>query len=250
MTIIPDSEALLARLDTFSPAYNDEFQYALDNELVLNWYPGRIMALAKGDSLLELGLGHGYSTTRFASHFTQHVVIDGSTEIITQFQRKYPECRAQIVHQLFESYETTERFDSIVMGFILEHVDDPAAILCKYRKFLKPGGSVFVTVPNAEALNKRFGHDAGLIRDLYALGPGDIQLGHQRVFSVATLEALANEQGYKSIHVEGIFLKPITTDQIKQLKLSPAILNAMMTVGVNYPELCVGILMELKDATP
>ena len=39
-------------LDQYSPAYEEEFQYALDNRLIINWYPHRILKSAKGDGFV------------------------------------------------------------------------------------------------------------------------------------------------------------------------------------------------------
>ena len=41
-------------------AYDEHF--VLDNKLMLEWYPHRVVAMAAGDSMLELGLGHGFTT--------------------------------------------------------------------------------------------------------------------------------------------------------------------------------------------
>lgn len=232
-------------LDLFTDAYEESFSYALDNRLILNWYPERILKLTQGQSSLELGLGHGYSALRFAQKFARHVVIEGSTEIIKQFKGKYSDSNVEIIHSLFEDFDTSEKFDTIIMGFILEHVDDPGMILEKYRQYLKPGGSLFVTVPNCQALNKRLGYEAGLLKSLWELGAGDIALGHKQLFSVESLTQLVESQGYQVDTTEGILLKPITTQQMFELKLSEEILQAMLKVGIDYPELCVGILMKL-----
>jgi len=232
-------------LDSFTDAYEESFSYALDNRLILNWYPERIIKLTQGQSSLELGLGHGYSALRFAQSFTRHVVIEGSAEIIKQFKGKNSESNVEIIHSLFEDFDTTEKFDTIIMGFILEHVDEPGAILVKYQKYLKPGGSLFVTVPNCQALNKRLGYEAGLLKSLWELGVGDIALGHKQLFSVQSLTHLVESKGYQIDATEGLLLKPITTQQMIDLKLSEKILQAMLMVGIDYPELCVGILMKL-----
>jgi hypothetical protein len=58
------------RLDSYLSAYGEGFGFAFDNNIMLNWYPERIMRLCKStDSLLELGLGHGYTTQRFSRFF-------------------------------------------------------------------------------------------------------------------------------------------------------------------------------------
>src|SRR5450432_3508885 len=137
-------------------AYDEHF--VLDNKLMLEWYPHRVVAMAAGDSMLELGLGHGFTTAFFAQHFARYKVIDGSPEMIERFRHRFGLSQVDIVESYFENFDSEERFDNIAMGFVLEHVDDPGAILRRYRHFLKPGGSVFVAVPNSESLHRRFGH--------------------------------------------------------------------------------------------
>jgi trans-aconitate methyltransferase len=147
----------------------------------------------------------------------------------------------------FENFDPKCDYDLIVMGFVLEHVDDPALILKRYLQYLTPGGKIAVAVPNAESLHRRFGHAAGLLPDMSMLGDGDRALGHLRTFTVETLEALISACGYRVTRREGIFLKPFTTGQISSLGLGPDILEAMCKVGCEYPELSAALLFE---ATP
>ncbi|WP_230199364.1 class I SAM-dependent methyltransferase [Bacillus ndiopicus] len=234
-------------LNKFSQAYDNDFPYALDNELILNWYPKRVIEkTSMGKSLLELGIGHGYTSISFSKHFSRHVVIDGSEEIISKFKQNHDTSQIEIIYSYFEDFETTEKFDVIVMGFILEHVDNPDMILNKFKEFLKPNGKVFIAVPNSDCLNKRIGLEAGLISDMKELTTADLALGHQRIYDVDSLKNLCVKCGFIIKSIEGVFLKPITTSQIKELKLSEEILNAMLVVGVNYPELSAAILMEIS----
>lgn len=233
-------------LDSFIDAYSSEFPYSLDNNLMLNWYTDRIIEMKSGNSLLELGIGHGYSSLKFSKAFNRHLILEGSPEIINQFKDKVENTQVEIVCTYFEDFTTNEKFDVIVMGFILEHVNDPSLVLSKYKNFLEPGGKIYVAVPNGEALNKRIGYEAGMLSDLSQLSPADHALGHKRLFTVETLNKLVEVSGYKTTRVEGIFLKPITTQQIIDLKLSDAILRAMLKLGIQYPELSVAILMELE----
>ena len=246
---LPSHTDIARELDDSIPAYQDDFPYALDNRLMLNWYPQRIIRLAQGGSLLELGLGHGYSSLIFSRHFSRYTVIEGSTAVIRQFSESHPETPVDVRCAYFEDFVPEMRYDHIVMGFILEHVDDPGQILRRYKEFLTPQGSLFVAVPNCAALNKRFGYAAGLIDNLEILNDADRLLGHQRLFTLESLTELCHREGFTISSVEGIFLKPITTGQILELKLSEPILEAMLKVGVDYPELSVGILMELRAAS-
>jgi 2-polyprenyl-3-methyl-5-hydroxy-6-metoxy-1,4-benzoquinol methylase len=234
-------------LDTHVAAYRGENLYDFDNQILLNWYPQRIALHSRGArSLLELGLGHGFSTERFSAQFKRHVVLEGSAAVIENFRARFPQCAARVVQTWFEEFETDERFDLIVMGFILEHVDDPRRIIEHCRRFLEPGGRMFVAVPNAQVLNRRLGHWAGLLPDLEALSDNDRLLGHKRYYTVDTLTRDIELAGCKVDRMEGIYLKPLTTQQMVSLQLSPRIIEALCEVGVAYPELSCGILAEIS----
>ena len=234
----------MSDLDAMTQAYDEV--HVLDNQLMHEWYPQRVIGMASGGSLLELGLGHGHSTSVFARHFKRYRVIEGSPDMIARFRQRFGFADLDIVHSYFETFDTSERFDHIAMGFILEHVDDPALVLRRFLPFLAPGGSVFVAVPNAESLHRRLGHAAGMLPDMTVLSEGDRQFGHQRYLSLATLTELVTGQGYEVVKSEGILLKPITTNQMHQLALSPEILQALLKVGVDYPELSNSILMQIR----
>lgn len=238
------------RLDNYLSAYGEGFGYAFDNNIILNWYPERIMRLcSNSDRLLELGIGHGYTTARFSNYFKDHVVVDGSRSVIEKFSQQYPDCRATIVQSYFEDFAPDKQFDVIVLGFVLEHVADPIAILQKYKKHLAPEGRCFIAVPNGESLHRRIGHSAGLLNNMMSLGPGDLELGHKRLYSVESLSQELRESGYSVVKKEGIFLKPFTTAQLQSLHLDARIIEAMCNVGVAYPELCSALLFEAKANT-
>ncbi|MGB7483603.1 class I SAM-dependent methyltransferase [Castellaniella ginsengisoli] len=236
-------------LDSHVGAYQGNNIYDFDNELQLKWYPGRVMKFSQGaESLLELGLGHGITATTFAPHFKRHVVIDASPAVIANFRKRYPDSHIEVIESYFENFDTEERFDVIVLGYILEHVDDPVLILRLFRKFLKPGGRTFVTVPNAEVLNRKLGHIAGMLPDMQALSDHDRLLGHKRYYTVRSLTKDIESSGYLIQRLEGIYLKPLTTAQMVSLNLDEKIIQALCEVGVDYPELSCGILAEISLA--
>ncbi|HEY8607335.1 MAG TPA: class I SAM-dependent methyltransferase [Noviherbaspirillum sp.] len=235
-------------LDQHLAAYGEGFGYAFDNNIILNWYPERIMRLCDPSCrVLELGIGHGFTTDRFARYFADHVVVDGSASVIEQFRRQYPDCTARVVQAYFEEFVPEGRFDVIVLGFVLEHVADPAAILKRYRQFLRTDGRCFIAVPNGESLHRRFGHAAGLLDDMMNLGRGDLELGHRRQYSVSSLASEIENAGLSIVRKEGIFLKPLMTAQLESLQLSPAIVKGMCEVGIDYPELSCALLFEATD---
>ena len=243
-----DEKTMNNQLDQFVNAYTEDFKYAFDNNIMLDWYPRRILELCSSKGkLLELGLGHGLTTSRFSRYFEKHVVIDASSSVIEQFKVRYPDCNAEIIKCYFEDFHSDELFDVIVMGFVLEHVEDPNLLLRHFKKFLAPEGRFFITVPNAESLHRRLGYTAGLLNDLMELGAGDLELGHRRLYSLSSLEDSLFQNNYRVVRKEGIFLKPFTTHQLRSLDLDKSIIKAMCTVGIDYPELSCALLVEVEN---
>jgi trans-aconitate methyltransferase len=235
------------RLDIHVGAYQGNNIYDFDNEILLTWYPQRIVMNSKGaGSILELGLGHGFSTHIFSNAFAKHIVLEGSPAVILNFRKKFPECSAQIVETYFEEFNSEEKFDVIVMGFILEHVDDPFGIVNRYKTFLAPGGKMFLAVPNAAVLNRRLGHLAGMLGDMDTLSENDLLLGHKRYYTVNSLSSEIDRVGCHIEKLEGIYLKPFTTSQMISLNLDEKVIRALCEVGVDYPELSCGILAQIS----
>jgi len=224
----------------------------LENELVLNWYPRRILKRLGQDrlnSILELGIGHGLTTPLFNENFDRHVVVEGSPVVIEQFQSSNKLDSIEIVESYFEDFETDERFDVVMMGFILEHVDDPRLVLERFRTFLNPGGRLFIAVPNGKSMNRRIGLAMGKIDDIYSLNDNDIAMGHQRQFCLETLKELVTHTGYDCVWQEGIYLKPLPLGYMHAMPEFEENLQAMLEVGVDFPDLSVGLLIEVRPKT-
>lgn len=231
------------RLDRFVGAYAPSFAYALDNDLMLSAYPDRVLAHARApQSLLELGIGHGTTSRRFSAAVRRHVVVEGSEEIVARFFEENANSPTVVVRSMFEDFETTERFDAVVAGFVLEHVADPVAILRRFSRMLSPRGTLFVAVPNAESLHRRLAYIAGLLDDVMRLGDGDRALGHVRSYTQDTLARDFAEANLSFDGCEGLYLKPLTTGQLASLNLDSRVYGAMVEIGYRYPELCAGIL--------
>jgi 2-polyprenyl-3-methyl-5-hydroxy-6-metoxy-1,4-benzoquinol methylase len=234
-------------LDSHVAAYNGQNLYDFDNNIQLNWYPQRVLRCAgNAKSILELGLGHGFTTSIFSNHFSRHLVLDASPAVIENFRKRFPDCPAEIVETYFENFVSDEKFDLIVLGFVLEHVDNPVEIMSQYKHFLALHGRMFVAVPNAEVLNRKLGYLAGMIEDMQQLSDHDRMCGHKRYYTVKSLTDEVRMAGYEIERMEGIYLKPFTTSQMISLNFDKKVIDALCTVGVHYPELCCGILAQIR----
>lgn len=235
-------------LNAVSSEYRPNGATEIENNLILKWYPGRIIRrFGHATSLLELGLGHGFTAEIFPTACDEYVVLDGSTVVIDQFRQKHPGFSGEVVETYFENYDTDKRFDVIVMGFVLEHVDDPDLLLQRYRRFMKPGGRMYIAVPNAKSMNRRLGLEMGLIDDIYSLNANDLALGHQRQYCRATLTSAVRKAGYTITHEEGIYLKPLPLHVLQTLPDMEKNMQGLLNVGIEFPDLCVALLMELQS---
>ncbi len=116
----------------------------------------RLLRAVPGERLrvLDVGGGAGWqlATVRDADPrvaFTQVVDIDPGAE--AQAQRNgHAYFRGRI-----EDFETDERFEAVLVLNLIEHVQDPIALLRKLRGLLAPGGVVLVKTPNYRSLDAR-----------------------------------------------------------------------------------------------
>lgn len=234
-------------LDKHVSIYERKNDYDYDNSIILNWYPRRVIEQSVNSrSILELGLGHGYTAEIFAKHFSRHVILEGSSAVIENYKNLFPKSTPEIIETYFENFETDEKFDVIVMGFVLEHVDNPLQIMLHFKKFLNPNGKLFVTVPNAEALNRRLGYYSGMLSNMQLLSENDKISGHKRYYTVNSLISEIKTAGFEIEKIEGVYLKPFTTKQMMSLNFDQKIITALCTAGIDYPELTLGIMAVLK----
>ena len=239
-------------LDQYKPAYAESFPYFWDETVLLDAYARKLvesLAGRKKISALSLGIGRQIvSKTLFDNvDLAEYHIVEGSPEIIADYRREAaPPGFVQIHNAYFEDIEFDRRFDLIEMGFVLEHVDDPALVLRRYRDYLAPGGQLFVSVPNARSLHRLLGHAAGLMPDIYSLSQSDRDLGHKRYFDAGSITAMIEECGYDIVARHGLMLKPLTSGQLASLGLGRNFDEALIEVGYDLPEISNGILVEAR----
>lgn len=239
-------------LNNFKKAYYDTFKYHSENIIMLSCYVKSVIASIlkeKRNTLISLGIGHKIVCTsiinKLGHSLSHYTIVEGSEEIISEFLSGFePPENLKIKNSFFEKFTPAEKVDAIEMGFILEHVDNPSELLKRYTNFLNPNGKIFIAIPNALSLHRLIGHHAGYLEDLYKLSEYDLELGHKRYFDIETIKKHVIEAGLKICNIEGIFLKPLTTDQLNSLNLTEEVYKSLCTVGSKHPEIANGIYIE------
>jgi len=188
----------------------------------------------RGENLLEMGPAEGVMTQRLATLGLKMTLVEGSARFCDALSARFPD--ATVEHALFEEFEPTEKFDNIVLGHVLEHVQDPVDILSRARQWLAPNGRIFGAVPNARSLHRQAAVTMGMLPAEDALNEADRHHGHRRVFNPETFRQAFSQAG---LHVDlfgGYWMKPISNAQIEAI-WTPQMIEAFMVLGERYPDI-------------
>lgn len=242
---------MMENLDNYKDAYGEKSKFFDENDWHLSMY-GKLMSdkikSRNYKSVLSLGIGHSVVSMSFIklldTNLDYYHLVEGSPEIINNFRKKYNSPKIELFESYFETFDPKVKYDAIEMGFVLEHVDDPFLVINKFKEFLNPNGAMFIGVPNANSLHRLIGHKAGLLDDLKKLSEYDLQFGHKRYFDLKTLREMVLKAGLKIADEKGLMLKPITGDQIKTLGWDSKIIQALLEIGLDYPEISNCIYLE------
>lgn len=168
---------------------------------------------ARGTSLLDLACGDGLITEMFTKHFRHVVGVDASSKHIAEARKR---CSTATFHEsLIEEFHSDEKFDSVFMLDILEHVVEPKVILRKAASFLKDDGVMIVHVPNVHAINRRIAVLMGTLERCEELSPFDIDIaGHRHSYTMETLKKEIETAGLTVQKTGGIFYKMLSTAQM------------------------------------
>jgi 2-polyprenyl-3-methyl-5-hydroxy-6-metoxy-1,4-benzoquinol methylase len=188
----------------------------------------------RGHSVLEMGPAEGVMTKLLATTGMQLTLVEGSSLFCDALQKKFPKIRVE--HFLFEEFEPHELFDNIVLGHVLEHVDDPGLIIKRAKDWLRPEGCIFAAVPNARSLHRQAAVAMGLLPCEDALNDLDLHHGHRRVFNPESFRSVFIQAGMTVDVFGGYWLKPLSNSQLES-HWSAVMLNAFMQLGERYPDI-------------
>jgi len=193
--------------------WNRSFRYSDYSSILAYFQVQSVLENISGNSILDLACGDGTLIAMLSSKFKRVVGVDASGSHLAKAREKCP--RAEFCESLIETFETIEKFDTVTMLNILEHVNEPVSTLQKAASFLKDDGVLIVHVPNALAANRVIARMMGTLTDEYELSPFDINVaGHRRSYDRNLLIKDIESAGLKVVSTGGIFYKMLSTPQI------------------------------------
>ena len=89
-------------------------------------------------SVLELGPAEGVMTDALYPSFPDYTVVDGADFFVEDLKRRYPKIEGHAC--LFENFHPTRQYDTILLGHVLEHVENPVDILNLCKHWINRGG--------------------------------------------------------------------------------------------------------------
>src|SRR6185437_7873279 len=169
-------------------------------------------------SALELGSFKGDFTRRLLSYFSDITCVEASDAALAAAKERLGS-EITFIHSSFEAASLPRRYDHVVLTHVLEHVDDPVALLSRVNtEWLDEGGRLFLACPNGNAPSRQIAVKMGLISHNTAV--------------TAALEV---------VHRSGIFFKALANFQWDRLLqtdiVSPEYLEGCYQLGRQYPDL-------------
>ncbi len=232
--------------DTANHKYGYQFDFDVMHPFILKTF---IPFFLKGN-LLELGSYRGNFTKRFLPYFDDITCVDASDEAISE-AKKQLDGKVKFINSLFETVTLPTTYDNIILTHVLEHIDDPIALLKRINnEWLSDRGRLLLVCPNANAASRQIAVKMGLISQTTAVTSAEKEHGHRRTYSLDTLEQDALKAGLRVVHRSGIFFKALANFQWDKLLVTDIIskeyLEGCYQLGLQYPDLCSSIFLVCK----
>jgi 2-polyprenyl-3-methyl-5-hydroxy-6-metoxy-1,4-benzoquinol methylase len=148
--------------------------------------------------VLDLGCGNGSLSHQIAKQGYDVVGVEDSSSGVLFASKNFPECRfikSSIYNLPYTDLENA--FDIVFSAEVIEHLLYPKELLRAAKKCLKPGGLLIVTTPyHGYWKNLAIALLGKMDKHFDPLWDG----GHVKFFSVATLTALYQQEGFVNMN--------------------------------------------------
>jgi 2-polyprenyl-3-methyl-5-hydroxy-6-metoxy-1,4-benzoquinol methylase len=166
-----------------------EYHYHED----VNWGLLRLWGKRTGLRVLDVGCGFATTSARIQQLGNEVTGIDSSPEIEAVAAKRL----SRVVHgDVLDVDLGDARFDVIIFADVLEHLPWPVSALKRYLRWLAPGGSVLVSLPNVGLWSVRFAH---LLGRWEFEETGVLDRTHLRFFTRKSARWLAQQAGLEIV---------------------------------------------------
>lgn len=223
------------------------YAYRFDLEVMHRYLLRSFAPLFRKGSLLELGSFTGGFTARLLPYFDEVTCVEASDTAIAEARAALGDA-VRFAHGRLEDVALPARYDNVVLTHVLEHLDDPLAVLRRVNdEWLAQGARAFVACPNANAPSRQIAVRMGLVSHNQAVTPDEAAHGHRRTYTLDTLERDVVAAGLRVVHRGGVFFKALANFQFDRLLptdvISEGYLDGCYALGQVYPDLCASVFV-------
>jgi SAM-dependent methyltransferase len=150
-----------------------------------------LIGLARGERLLDLGCGYGLHLDAARRAGLSAVGVEADPALVALAKQTFGDLDLRC--DRIESFDTHERFDTVLMVDVLEMIEDDAAALARAASLLAPHGRLVLCVPAGRAFygarDRRFGFHrryerAEVVAHLESLGLRVVSTRHWNAIAV------------------------------------------------------------------
>lgn len=180
----------------------------------VGWHHARFLEVAgpgAGRRLLDVGCGTGtfLAAARVGGFAPSGIDFDADDIDIARRRHGLRDVRTSSWSE-YVAATPAGSFDVVTLFEVIEHVEDPGALLRGMARLLRPGGLLGISTPNRE-------------RGVDPLGDGDLPPNHLTRWSAAALAAIVERSGFA---VERVEVKPLALEDLI------GVLRARLRLGV------------------
>lgn len=186
-TPIPSKEELDAFYNTFDYRDNSSAEKIIRSDAKQSL--GKIGRYTnKKGELLDVGCGRGYFLDEARTVGWDTYGADTS-RIVVDFAKK--RLHLNVFYSDIFSFQPDKSFDLVTLNQVIEHFSNPEGLINQCSKYLKSGGLMYISTPNAESISARV---------LKGNFDHFIPPEHLSYFSQHTLQRLLEKQGFKVLY--------------------------------------------------
>jgi SAM-dependent methyltransferase len=209
-----------ASIGAFYPQDYSPYQPAIAKEAKPSRSLSDRIPVRPGGTLLDYGCGSGKFAARMRNRGWNAVGMDFSEYAVEAARRNFnlKAIRGMLPHPMVP----TESLDAFTMRAVLEHVHDPRSLLSSAFDALRPGGSLYISVPNIASWGYRTFGPAWYCLDVPR---------HLLHFSATTLRKAVEDRGFVVSAIEtGGHTKWMGNSARRATRVSPSILSRLCTI--------------------
>lgn len=151
----------------------------------------RLLAMPAGLRLLDLGAAGGHMGRAVRSRCAYLAGVEPDASLPAACREGYDDWRAA---DALSAGDWEAPFDAVVCADVLEHLPKPELLLARIRAWLKPGGTLFVSLPNVANVTVR----AGLLLGRFPYADrGILDRTHLRFYTRSTAKNLIEKGGFR-----------------------------------------------------